>query len=354
MGPPRIVNILNETFTYYRPNDFRGPHWVSTIGFDYPQMRRSLSNVGATWSGLARTNLPPDGTSIAPPPFMTPSGDLLQHDDAKPGCFSVPFWKALGLPCHDCPFRSDCSAGVDYRLQFGGRNQFNHARASFQHPKWKSVLEKTPPPKLDDLMRANDQFAQLVWVYIAYWWLSDKAVHTQSKALRKLERERVSQARRKAKATAKAKLEAEKQQRLDDMEGDLFVAIVRAIAAGDLELIDTSIRSHIESDRSNTWNRQISQIPNASAEYLSNSCLAHLRSLNPEFESIGNSITSPIDILELVALGGDEDLDGHEDALAKLSWPPENEARRSAVRRRAGMIKKLEETGWVPPKLSFE
>lgn len=360
MGKARLINMNPGTWIEFRPVRFKaGRKLGSLVKLDQAAFKPSLKMAGVRWTGKDWLPEHADYSSSAEADaafdkvsgFMSRTGDLLPTDENIPGCFSVPFWRAVDVPCAECELKDRCSAGVDFRLTFGGRAQFTKAVQELSRPWYVAKLIGSSPPRLWEILKDTSSLNIIFYVYLSLWLVADLNTAEDCRGDRerriKAERERAADIREQNEASAKAAKEAAKQQILDDLEGVLYVLIADRIRAGDWERIASSIRAHTEVTVSERWHKQINSIPHVALTQLGKECFEQLRRDDPRVD--GNRLSDRFfdDILELVVM--DPELEECQAELSLLTWPSDAEARKSALRRKKGMLDKLAATGWVSP-----
>lgn len=360
MDKARLINMKPGTWTEFRPQRFRGSKKLgSVVKLDQTAFKSSLRMAGVRWTGKDWIPEHADYSSSAEADaafdkvsgFMSRTGDLLPTDENIPGCFSVPFWRAVDVPCAECEVKDRCSAGVDFRLTFGGRVQFKTAVQELSRPWYVTELNGSSPPRLWQILKDVSSLNVIFYVYLSLWMVADLNTAKDCKDDRertiKAERKKAADIREQNKSSAKAAKDAAKEQILDDLEGALYVMIADRIRAGDWERIASSIRAHTEVTLSEKWHKQISGIPHVALTHLGKECFEQLRKDDPRVD--GNRLSDRFfdDTLQLVAL--DPELGEHKAELSLLTWPNDAEARKSALRRKKGMLDKLVATGWVSP-----
>lgn len=183
--------------------------------------------------------------------LVTEAGHLRASDKRRPGCFGVTWWRAMDLKCAECPNRPACDEVVDYRLTFGGREDFKRALGN------KSFAEKTWDTGAVYGSQGYEREVEdcdvhlLRSVHFRIWHESDAANRVQAIKGRRL---------------AARDVRAERWEQLgDEMDDACFTLLDRVLDRGAISIVEEAFVGFLGPKRSEHRWRKRCRSPNALA-----------------------------------------------------------------------------------------
>lgn len=212
------------------------------------------------------------------------------------GCFGSPVWHAMHFACIGCVWRSDCRKVVDYRLTFGGQDEFDRSyddNWDFDRREWmKRVFDRAVHFQSNQgfqRLKYDPDIRKLLSVYTGLWYLSDRAAGERAKDAKwddDAPRRTIEAA---DKAEVRARHDAEVADRVTRFQSEARAAIEEAVADGWLQRRIVDLANFFAENPDRRWRKRRAASVQIAAVDLAGRCVSRLIRDDATYAGLGST-----------------------------------------------------------------